>query len=165
MTTPKWKHFLRYWPFVRGIRRLPVNSPHKGQWRGALIFTLISARINGWVNNREAGDFRRHCAHYDVTVMKKHVCLIHWGRVTQKCVSKLTIIVSDNGLSPGRRQAIIWTNAGILLIGTLVTNFSEIFIGIHTFSFKKMHLKMSSGKWRPFCIGLNVLIPSKPTRL
>ena len=53
----KWKHFPRYWPFVRGIHRSPVNSPHKGQWRGALMFTLICARINGWVNNREAGDF------------------------------------------------------------------------------------------------------------
>ena len=65
----KWKHFPRYWPFVRGIHRSPVNSPHKGQWRGALMFTLISAWINGWVNNREAGDSRRHHAHYDVTVM------------------------------------------------------------------------------------------------
>ena len=65
----KWKHFPRYWPFVRGIHRSPVNSPHKGQWRGALMFTLISARINGWVNNREAGDLRRYRAHYDVIVM------------------------------------------------------------------------------------------------
>ena len=65
----KWKHFPRYWPFVRGIHRSPVNSPHKGQWRGALMFTLICVRINGWVNNREAGDFRRHLAHYDVIVM------------------------------------------------------------------------------------------------
>ena len=73
------------------------------------------------------------------------------------CVGKLTIIGSDNGLSPGRRQAIIWTNAGILLIGPLGTNFSEISIAIETFSFKKMHLKMSSAKWRPFCLGLNVL--------
>ena len=81
----------------------------------------------------------------------------HWGRETHICVGKLTIIASDNGLSPGRRQAIIWTNAGILLIGPLGTNFNEILIEIHTFSFKKMHLKMSSAKWRPFCLGLNVL--------
>ena len=79
------------------------------------------------------------------------------GRVTHICVGKLTNIDSDNGLSPERRQAIIWTNVGILLIGPLGTNFSEFLIGIHTFSFKKMHLKMSSGKWRPFCLGLNVL--------
>ena len=83
--------------------------------------------------------------------------LTHWGRVTHICVSKLTIIDSDNGLSPGRRQAIIWTNAGILLIWPLGTNFSEISIDIQTFSLKKIHFKMSSGKWRPFCLGLNVL--------
>ena len=70
---------------------------------------------------------------------------------------KLTIIDSDNGLSPGRRQAVIWTNAGILLIGHLGTNFSEILIETYTFLLKKIHLKMSSGKWRPFCFGLNVL--------
>ena len=65
----KWKHFPGYWPFVRGIHRSPVKSPHKGQWRGALMFTLICARINSWVNNREAGDLRRYPGHYDVTVM------------------------------------------------------------------------------------------------
>ena len=85
--------------------------------------------------------------------------LTHWGRVTHICVSKLTIIGSDNGLSPGRRQTIIWTNAGILLIGPLGTNFSEILIGIQTFSVKKMHLKMSSAKGRLFSLGLNVLTP------
>ena len=65
----KWKHFPRNWPFVRGIHRSPVNSPHKGQWRGALKFSLICARINSWVNNGEAGDLRRHHGHYDVIVM------------------------------------------------------------------------------------------------
>ena len=83
--------------------------------------------------------------------------LTHWGRVTHICVNKLIIIGSDNGLSPGRRQAIILTNAGILLIGPLGINFSEIFIEILIISFNKMHLKMSSAKWRPFCLGLNVL--------
>ena len=63
--------------------------------------------------------------------------LTHWGRVAHMCVGNLTIIVSDNGLSPGRRQAIIWTNAGVLLIGPLGKNFSEILIEIHTFSFTK----------------------------
>ena len=77
--------------------------------------------------------------------------------MTQICVSKLTIIGSDNGLSPGRRQAIIWTNAGILLIRTLETNFSEILGEIHSFSFSKMHFKMSSAKWRLFGLGLNEL--------
>ena len=65
----KWKHFPRYWPFVRGIHRSTVNSPHKGQWRGALMFSLICASIHGWVNNREAGDLGHHLAHYDVIVM------------------------------------------------------------------------------------------------
>ena len=65
----KWKHFPRYWPFVRVIHRSPVNSPHKGQWRGALMFSSICAWMNGWVNNREAGYLRRHRDHYDVTVM------------------------------------------------------------------------------------------------
>ena len=84
------------------------------------------------------------------------ISLTYWGRVTHICVDKRTIIDSENGLVPSRRQAIICTNAGILLIRTLGTNFSEILIQIHTFSNKKMHLKMSSGKCRPFCLGLNV---------
>ena len=83
--------------------------------------------------------------------------LTHRARVMHICVGKLTVIGSDNGLSPGWRQAIIWTNAGILLIGPLGTNFSDILIEIQTFSFKKAHLKMLSAKWRPFCLGLNVL--------
>ena len=101
-----------------------------------------------------------------ITYLKFHVNLrgakelTHWGRVTHVCISKLTIIGSDNGLSPDWCQAIIWTNAGILLIGSLGTNFSEILIEIHTFSFKKIYLKMLSGKWRLFCLGLNVLVPA-----
>ena len=73
----KWKHFPRDWPFVRGIHRPPVNSPHKGQWRGALMFSLICAWMNAWtmasqitsLTIGEAGDLRRHRAHYDVIVM------------------------------------------------------------------------------------------------
>ena len=65
----KWKHFPRYWPFVRRIHRSPVNSPHKGQWRGALMFYLMCVWINDWVNNGKAGDLRRYRIHYDVTVM------------------------------------------------------------------------------------------------
>ena len=68
----KWKYFSRYWPFVRGIHRSPVNSPHKGQWREPLMLSLICAWINNWVNNREAGDLRHYRAHYDVTVMIVH---------------------------------------------------------------------------------------------
>ena len=65
----KWKHFPRSWPFMRGIHLSPVNSPHKGQWRGAVLFYLICVWINDWVNNHDAGDLRRHRAHHDVTVM------------------------------------------------------------------------------------------------
>ena len=85
--------------------------------------------------------------------MRRLLQLTHWGRVTHIC-----IIGPDKGLAPGRRQAIIWTNAGTLLAGPLGTHVSEILIEIYTFSFRKMHLKISSGKWRPFCLGLNALL-------
>ena len=88
--------------------------------------------------------------------------LTHWSRVMHICVGNLTSIASDNGLSPGRRQAIIATNDGILLIRTSGTNVSENLSEIHTFSFKEIDSKMSSGKCRPFCLGLNVLISKHP---
>ena len=69
MMTSSMETFPRYWPFVWGIHRLPVNSPHKGQWRGALMFSLICGWIKSWENNREAGDLIRHRAHYDVIVI------------------------------------------------------------------------------------------------
>ena len=72
----KWKHFPCDWPFVRGFHRSPVNSPHKGQWRGVLMFSLICVWINGWVNNREAGDLRRYLAHYDVSVMSQGIGIV-----------------------------------------------------------------------------------------
>ena len=81
------------------------------------------------------------------------VCFTHWGRLTHICVGNLAIIGSDNGFSPYRRHAIICTNDGILLIGPLGTNFSGILIEIHIFLFRKL----SSEKWRSFCLGLNVL--------
>ena len=87
--------------------------------------------------------------------------LTHWGRATHICISNLTIIGSDNGLSPGRRQAIIWTNAQLLSIGPLQTYFNENLIKIQQFSLKKMHMKMSSAKWCPSCLGLNVLKEKK----
>ena len=77
--------------------------------------------------------------------------------MTHICVSKLNNIGSDNGLSHGQRQAIIRTHVGILLIGPPGTNFSKMLIEIHIFSFKKMHVKMLSAKWLPFCLGFNVL--------
>ena len=98
------------------------------------------------------------CTIYEtLTLFLSLSLLTHWGRVTHICVSKITIIGSDNGLSPGRRQAIIWTNAGILLIEPLGTNFSAFLIEIYIFSAIKMHLKLSSAIWRPFCLGLNEL--------
>ena len=76
----KWKLFPRTWPFARGIHRSPVSSPHKGQWRGALMVSLICAWINVWVNNREAGDLRRHRAQYDVTVIQnRHASVYSTG--------------------------------------------------------------------------------------
>ena len=106
--------------------------------------------------SRSAGPV--YAVNYAPIVDSSSWCITHWGRVTHICVGKLTIIGSDNGLSPRRRQAFIWTNAGILLIGPIGTEFSEILTEIHTFSFTKMHLKMSSVEWRPFCLGLNVII-------
>ena len=94
-----------------------------------------------------------------IKIMWKLVRLTHWDRVTHICVGNLGIIGSNNGLSPGRYQAIMWSSAGILLIGPLGTNFNEILIEICIFSFKELHLKLSSGHWRPFCLDLNVLRP------
>ena len=82
----KWKHFPRYWPFVRVIHRSPVNSPHEGQWRGVLMFSSIYTWTNRWTNNGDAGDLRRHSAHYNVIVMESGETtstgnlLTHWGR-------------------------------------------------------------------------------------
>ena len=166
----KWKHFPRYWPFVRGIHRSPVNSPHNGQWRGALIFSLICVWINGWTNNHEAGDLRRYRTHYDVIVMWcpggslrcEHVSIydidyagesdlnppqVNSGRVTHICVSKLTIIGSNNGMSLGRCQAIIWTNAGILLIRTSGTNYSKILRWVWPNSFSTTASTSTQPRW------------------
>ena len=112
-------------------------------------------------NAENASIWERHHIKYCICWCPKSMPfrLTHWGRVTHICVSKLTIIGSDNGLSPGRRQAIILTNAGILINGPLGTNFSEILSEIHTFSLKKIRLKMSSAKCCSFRLGLNVLIP------
>ena len=82
----KWKHFPRNWPFVRGIHQSPVNSPHKGQWRRPLMFSLISVWINDWVNNCEAGYLRRHRAHYDVIVMID--VSFNWFRLMGMCITR-----------------------------------------------------------------------------
>ena len=74
----KWQHFLRYWPFLWGIHLSQVDSPHKGQWRGYLMLSVICTWTNGWANNRDAGDMRRYRAYYDVTIMHLVSCL--WWR-------------------------------------------------------------------------------------
>ena len=119
----KWKHFPRHWPFVRGSHWSPVNSPHKGQWRGALMFSLISVWIYGWVNNREAGDLRRYRAHYDVTVM-----------IVENITNLTGIIVDSVPLLKnyliGVEATIIWDkgfNSFLKnIFGTTVTSFSKI---------------------------------------
>ena len=96
----KWKHFPRNWPFVRGIHRSPVNSLHKGQWRRALMFSLICAWINDWVNNREAGDLRRHRAHYDAILMFaiEMVSLTHWPpEIFEWIIFKLVLMIDGWG--------------------------------------------------------------------
>ena len=102
----KWNHFPRNWSFVRGIHRSPGNSPHKGQWRGVLMFSLICARINGWVNNGEADDLRRHRAHYDVSVMSVRSCSIHLRAISQEML--LTSIISMRKLLIQDYRGISW---------------------------------------------------------
>ena len=120
------------------------NRIHKYWYRMVYVWQCVGnyAKINRIKKNMYIDVRIREC--YKNIGIWGDVPLTHWGRVTHICVSKLTIIGSDNGMSPGRRQAIIWTNAGILLMGPLGTNFGEILVGIQTFCFRKMHLKMSS---------------------
>ena len=127
-----------------------TDSPHREP-----VMQILDVLLCYKLCNKQLCTGRRW---FKKTWRPRDATLTHWGRVTHICVGKLTIIGSDNGLSPQRRQAIIWTNAGILLIGPLGTNLSEILIEIQTFSFKKMYLKMSSAKWRLFGLGLNVLM-------
>ena len=138
--------------FARGIHRGPVNSPHK--WpvtRKIFPFDdVIMKYRNTYV---VSGGNRRKCPFL--------MPLVNSLRPSDPYIRHQTnILVSDNGLSPGWRQAIIWISAGVLLIGPLGTNFSEISIHINIFSFKKIHLIWSSAKWRPFCLDLNVLTSS-----
>ena len=118
---------------------------------------------NGHIRKSHNKAFHLVAIAQTTTLVPYHLChvtathLTHWGRVTLICVSNLTIIGSGNGSSPSQRQAIIWTNDGFLSTGRLGTNFSQIVFEIQTFSFKKIHWKMSSEKWQPFCLGPNVL--------
>ena len=121
---------MRYWNHAkiasgRWIEKLSTQT----KWQKGVTRCAVSCHL---------GILKKICF-----ICINYVYLTHWGRATHICVSKLTIIASDNGLSPGRRQAIIWNNARILSIGLLGTNFSEILV--------------SSANWRPFCLGLHVL--------
>ena len=134
-----WVVVIIYWAFQRHCRG--KTKPFLTLWSSPVRRNHMADDLSSYIAS---------CVEIDLT---------HWGRVTHICVSKLTLIGSDNGLSPDRRQAIIWTNVGILSIESSGTNISKILKNkIRAFSFKKMHLKMSSGKWRPSCLGLNVLI-------
>ena len=155
-TPINYKHLRQNYKWLQGVKYYKIHKSYNADGICVYDFTTTIS-CSKWFQ----------CIGYDYVAcmdyMDPDICcpqkiLTHWGRVTHICVSKIIIIGSDNGLSPGRRQAIIWTNAGILLIEPLGTNFSEILIEIHTFSFKKMLLKMSSAKWRLFGRGLNELI-------
>ena len=151
-----WVHFIRFKPVGHTTLTLALQW-YMELFSASLAMCEGNPPVNGGLTHIGLA-MRRFNVSFAVSLNKMmNRQLTHWGRVTHICVGNLTIIGSDSGLSPGRRQAIIWTNAGILSIGPLGTDFSEILIKIHTFSFKKMNLKMSSGKWRPFCLGLNVL--------
>ena len=90
----KWKQFPRQWPLVRGIHRWPVNFPRNGQWRGALMFSLICAWINGWVNNREAGDLRPHSAHHYVNLMIAAIYYVRTPVMSRNFLTNLSISMS-----------------------------------------------------------------------
>ena len=120
----KWKHSPRYWTFVRGIHRSPVNSSHKGQWRGALMFSLICAWINDWVNNRDAGDLRRHRTHFDVTVMNHKIWVNGLPEFTVnngKTKGEQRVNSPCPFLSPCLRHRFIWKKTG-----TQVTSLMEL---------------------------------------
>ena len=131
----KSKHFPRHWPFVRGVHRSPVDSPHRGQWRGALTFSLTCASTNGWANNRDTGNLRRHRAHYDVTVMilmklnlipfacinslpsygAKHDISLYWSTVARAMAGCRSQAVACYL----RSQAIAWTNTDLRLLSSI----------------------------------------------
>ena len=105
----KWKHFPRYLPFVRGIHRSPVNSLHRGQLRGALVFSFICVWINGWVNNGDAGELRRHRAHYEVTIMTNPDSKVH--RATMGPRSRADRTQVSPMLAPGAWTLLpVWRN-------------------------------------------------------
>ena len=149
-------HLLKHWNQTMLLR----NFNH--QWKSMcmmlrLLFLFYFKALWNRVTYASQVRFRSNLTHFMICVKQLPATFSRpWIRVRHICPSKLTIIGSDNGLLPGRRQAIIWKNDGMLLIGPLGTNFSWILIEIQTFSFNKMRFKVSSAKWRIFCLSLNV---------
>ena len=152
------------WPFCHKANECGADhttTTNKVQQNMCELYRWVNARKTHWSCNTLTLT-HRYGIYYEILGYTMKYCdisylpstnLIYWGWVTHICLGKIIIIGSDNGLSPGRRQAIIWTNAAIFLIGLLGTNFSEIL--------KKIRLKMSSAKCQPFCFGLTVLISGK----
>ena len=122
----KWKHFPCSWPFVQGIHRSPVNSPHKGQWRGTLRFSWICLCTNVWINNLDPSDLRWHHSHYDVTVMihNRHqgcewaqpmtddVTMQHWISLSKP----IHRMIAGHPFFVWQHQAISWTNVNFSLL-------------------------------------------------
>ena len=141
----EWKK-TRHWPFLRGIHRSPVNSPHICQWRGALMFSLIYTWINGWVNNGEAGDLRRHRAHYDVTVIKSAPCglLEEFGtrRISHHYENNQLLIFVTHNISidapKPRRQGYYWYLTDSSLTTILQKTFSCININLLPVTLNRM---------------------------
>ena len=147
------KHLGQHW--------LATNRQQAINWTNVDLLTIASLGINLSEILVKIWTFTFMEMYLKMSSTKCSFCfslnvLTHWGQVMHICISKLAIIGSDNGLAPNRCQAIIWTNPGILLIGPLGTNFSEILIKIHRFSFKKIHLKSLCAMWQPFCLVLTV---------
>ena len=154
----------------KDMNQIILESPTEWGWDSCCSKSIYFKSFIFEIDHGEYGTKHLHSFHISDNVNHESILIIHhsftfrylrhiadgplpqWGRVTPICVGKLTISCSDNGLLPGRHQAIIWTNAGILLIWHSGTNFSDIWIEIYTFSFQKMHLKMSSILLRPQCV-------------
>ena len=161
----KWKHFPRNWPFVRGIHRSPVNSPHKGQWRGALMISLICVWINDWLTNREAGDLRRYRAHYDVIVMQWFI----GSRGRHMVLWNLVNIDSDNFLlSDDIKQLlklmltyrVMWHSHRGSFKGNDSDTHPENLIGNYTMQITVIHPK---GHWVKVTLNRRTVIQCKDT--
>ena len=120
------------------------------------IFNKTRPQQKSWHFAKNVSFWQNICILIKISLNFVPEHLTHWGWVMHICIGNLTIIGSDNGLLSGRCQAIIWTNAGIWLTGPLRTKSNGILVQIKPFSFKKMHVKVSSVKWLPFCLSLNV---------